>query len=734
MDDSDADRPEEAGDPSDESADGGEGGSPSDGEDRPPERPSGDGGDGVDGSEDEEPERPVHEGGFEFPAAGDGSDGSDGSDDADAGAGPDEDSGGNPNTGSGDGPAEAPDATDDSDGDEHANDHDEGANADDENADADEGDDGDGDTDEGDDGATDADEGDDESASQTGGVAPSGLTEAYDRAYGDRPDTDDDTPETADDDADADDDGTDVTEVGAETAAGGPGSDRDAEDGDDTDAADDAVDDGTEGDREPGDDPPDSDPDDLWEQPTTDNTFGDEETDDEFVPEDVTTGGGSTGAPTAGAAAAGAGAGAGAGAAGGHASGYDYDPDDPMAGAPDDQEMPLTEHVREMTYRLLVVLLVVLGVGAVATWYADDLINFLWYSFLGPGRPVCPGPGCPEIYRPRVYQPLALVLARLKAGALIGFVAALPVAVYQTYRFMRPGLYPRERRYYLAAVPTSLVLAVVGVTFAYFLVLPLLFSYFAGYSQQAADLAFGLTDTFNLIVTMMGFFAIVFQIPLLVMLAVLMGVTSREWLEQRRLYFWAGFAGIAFLFSPDPTGMAPLLVAATMIALFDGTLTLLRWATEGTPVPGPEGLAAYRPVAWLLFALAGYLVSAAPVPGSYYDAIPTVVTDALVSAELVGATPLLVGGGLVAVFEGTAYLNRRAGYSEPLYDALRRLRLIVWPGAAVVGYLASPSPDLVVLLRDVALSPTVAGGIVVGLAVAYEATIVGLRLRNRTEA
>jgi sec-independent protein translocase protein TatC len=267
------------------------------------------------------------------------------------------------------------------------------------------------------------------------------------------------------------------------------------------------------------------------------------------------------------------------------------------AGAPDDQEMPLTQHIEEMIRRLLVVIVVMALVSAVVFPFADRLINFLWYSFL-PGQPtdcvqqvasaanatngsainatngsaVSSDAACP-----RLYNPLSLVLARLKVASLSGFIIALPVFVYETYLFMRPGLYPNERRYYLASVPTSLVLAGIGVLFAYFLVLPLIFTYFLGYSQPVAQVAFGLSETFGLILLMLGMFAAIFQIPLFLMLAIMMGVTTRRWLEQRRLYFWFGFAGIAFLFSPDPTGMAPFIVALTMIVLFEGTLLLLRW-------------------------------------------------------------------------------------------------------------------------------------------------------------
>ena len=242
---------------------------------------------------------------------------------------------------------------------------------------------------------------------------------------------------------------------------------------------------------------------------------------------------------------------------------------------PDDEELPLAAHVEEMVKRLGVIVVVAALVTAIAFPVAENFITTIWYHIHPGSVATCPGQG--SCAPPHVYGPLELKLAELKLASLAGFVLALPVFVYETYLFMRPGLYPQERRYYLAAVPTSLVLALVGVAFAYFLVLPALFTYFLYYSQATADIAFALRDTFNLILMMMGMLALVFQIPLFIMLAIMMGITTRRWLADRRLYFWGAFLGIAFLFSPDPTGMAPILVASTMVILFEGTLFLLRW-------------------------------------------------------------------------------------------------------------------------------------------------------------
>lgn len=238
-----------------------------------------------------------------------------------------------------------------------------------------------------------------------------------------------------------------------------------------------------------------------------------------------------------------------------------------LSGPASDEEQPIAVHVEEMVKRLGVVILVAGIVSALCFPLGDDLLSNIWYGVLPAGTTA----------QPHVYGPLELIVTQFKVASIAGVVVALPVLVYETYAFMRPGLYPNERRYYISAIPTSLVLAVVGVTFAYFIVVPAVMTYFLFYSESVATAALALGSTFNLILILMAYLAIVFQIPLFVMLAIMMGLTTRRWLADRRLLFWGAFAGVAFLMTPDPTGVAPVVVAATMIVLFEGTLFLLKW-------------------------------------------------------------------------------------------------------------------------------------------------------------
>ncbi|APX97843.1 twin-arginine translocase subunit TatC [Natronorubrum daqingense] len=236
---------------------------------------------------------------------------------------------------------------------------------------------------------------------------------------------------------------------------------------------------------------------------------------------------------------------------------------------PDDEEMPLADHIEEMVLRFAVVILVGAAGTAIGLLFASQGISYVWDDIF-PGAAENAPP-------PHIYHPLELWLTRIKFSALLGIMMALPVFVYQCYRFMRPGLYPNERKYYLAAVPMSVVLAALGMLFSYVLVLPILFEYFTFYAEGSADIAYALGETFDLVITLTGFLAIVFQIPLFIMLAIMMGVTTRRWLADKRLYFWAAFFGLSFMFTMDPTMMAPILVAITMIMLFEGTLLVLKW-------------------------------------------------------------------------------------------------------------------------------------------------------------
>ena len=411
---------------------------------------------------------------------------------------------------------------------------------------------------------------DDTAATAEDGANENGVRDGEDGSIVDASDGADESADEGGDDTDEaedDDDAEDDVEVGADEPAAGDDVDDDiqvaedepaeddvddaddediddADGGDADDAEEDAMDDDVDDEAADGEDVDDAD-----DEMTDDEAVEDDDADEELSP-DADADGDDDPSATA------------VGNGGVESGGFGG-----ISTPPDDEEMPLADHIEEMISRLAIVLLIGAAGTALGILWAADAIDIIWSDAI---------PEADE-WPPHLYHPLELWLTRIKVAGLLGIMVALPMFVYQCYRFMRPGLYPHERKYYLAAVPTSVVLAGVGMLFSYLVVLPILFEYFTFYSEGSAEIHYALGETFNLVITLTAFLAIVFQIPLLIMMAVMMGVVSRQWLADKRLYFWAAFFGLAFMFTIDPTAMAAIMVAIVMIALFEGTLLILKW-------------------------------------------------------------------------------------------------------------------------------------------------------------
>lgn len=236
----------------------------------------------------------------------------------------------------------------------------------------------------------------------------------------------------------------------------------------------------------------------------------------------------------------------------------DEDTDDEF-GPESDIDVPIELHIEELFLRSLIVFSVGLFISLILFPISEDVIEYLWNSHI-PN---------PEENRPVLYGPLSLFMTRIQVVSLFAIIVSLPIIIFQSYRFVKPGLYEIEKIYFKISSLSSIVLSFIGLLVSQFIVIPILFAYFSSYTQGAAEIAFGLEQTVGLMIITSIYIVIIFQIPIFIVLAVLMGIVSRYWLIRRRFIFWFAFFSIAFLSSPDPTGMAPLIIGIIMLILFE---------------------------------------------------------------------------------------------------------------------------------------------------------------------
>ena len=115
-----------------------------------------------------------------------------------------------------------------------------------------------------------------------------------------------------------------------------------------------------------------------------------------------------------------------------------------------------------------------------------------------------------------------------KVAFYVAMFAAMPVLLYQIWAFVAPGLYRREKRFAVPLLVSSVVLFYSGVVFAYFVVFPVMFSFFVGTAPSGVNYMPDIAAYLDFVLTMFFAFGIAFEVPVAVVLLVLTGLVKVE--------------------------------------------------------------------------------------------------------------------------------------------------------------------------------------------------------------
>jgi sec-independent protein translocase protein TatC len=161
----------------------------------------------------------------------------------------------------------------------------------------------------------------------------------------------------------------------------------------------------------------------------------------------------------------------------------------------------------------------------------------------------------------------------LKLCFMLSLVLTIPVLLHQIWAFIAPGLYRHERRLVAPVLCASVLLFYVGMAFAYFIVFPMIFSFFASSAPIGVvlmpDIESYLDFTFKLFLA----FGLTFEVPILTLLLVWTGVTNPTKLIQKRPYIIVGAFILGMVLTP-PDVLSQVLLAIPMWLLFEAGLYL----------------------------------------------------------------------------------------------------------------------------------------------------------------
>jgi sec-independent protein translocase protein TatC len=163
----------------------------------------------------------------------------------------------------------------------------------------------------------------------------------------------------------------------------------------------------------------------------------------------------------------------------------------------------------------------------------------------------------------------------LKLTALVAFMLALPYVLYQVWAFVAPGLYEHEKRLALPLVIGSTLLFFVGVAFCYYIVFGRVFHFINMFAPKAITPAPDIENYLNFVITMFLAFGAAFEVPIVVIVLVRVGLISVEKLAAARPYVIVGVFVLAAVITP-PDALSQLMLAIPMCLLFEIGLVLAR--------------------------------------------------------------------------------------------------------------------------------------------------------------
>ncbi|HPP47920.1 MAG TPA: twin-arginine translocase subunit TatC [Accumulibacter sp.] len=184
---------------------------------------------------------------------------------------------------------------------------------------------------------------------------------------------------------------------------------------------------------------------------------------------------------------------------------------------------------------------------------------------------------------------VGVFLVPMKVALMVAFLIALPYVLYQAWAFIAPGLYAHEKRLALPLVAASVLLFFVGMAFAYFLVFPTIFFFLAHIAPQGVAWMTDIEKYLSFVLTTFIAFGVTFEVPVVVIVLVLVGIVDLAKLKEWRPYVIVGAFVVAAVFTP-PDVVSQLMMAIPLCLLFELGLFLARFvrrhAVDLTGTPG----------------------------------------------------------------------------------------------------------------------------------------------------
>jgi sec-independent protein translocase protein TatC len=239
----------------------------------------------------------------------------------------------------------------------------------------------------------------------------------------------------------------------------------------------------------------------------------------------------------------------------------------------DEARMPFLSHLEELRKRL-VWSLVAIGLAFILAFnFRDFFVGLLQWPLstdlvMGRTFPFLHFESKPAIAKLTALAPAETLWTHFKVAFIAGGILALPVVLYQIWKFVEPGLLPNEKRFALPFVILSTVSFLVGVTFCFLIVMPMALQFLMTFDPTIQQTPrFG--EYVDFVLKFLLAFGVIFELPLAMTIAARLGLVTPEFLSRNRKYAILINFIVAAILTPTPDVFNQSLMALPMCLLYE---------------------------------------------------------------------------------------------------------------------------------------------------------------------
>ena len=241
----------------------------------------------------------------------------------------------------------------------------------------------------------------------------------------------------------------------------------------------------------------------------------------------------------------------------------------------EDRKMPFTEHLAELRRRILISLAVLLVFFVLCFNYSEEIFSLLMLPMRKTIAIIKESPYI--VFKSSGIKNQNLVFLgpaeafwmHLKVSLIAGLILSLPVIFFQLWKFISPGLLPKERRYTIAFVISASGLFFSGALFCFIIVLPFAINFLLTYKTENLVPMISVGKYVDFCLKFILAFGAIFELPLIILFLSRIGLVRPETLARQRKYAILGAFVVAAILTPTPDAFNQTLMAVPIILLYE---------------------------------------------------------------------------------------------------------------------------------------------------------------------